>query len=377
MDTLGRGAWCWFQAPRAVRHVGDADRTWTGWVTPGGDVAVGYREHDTGATGARILHADFERDDHDNPAFHLTPDGRLLVFYTRHGGPAIHYRVVGPASFTVGPERTISPSTEHTYPNPRTLDGRLHLFYRNAAGSVAYVVHEGGDDWTAERELVTTGGREWCVYPHLSAPAGGRVVAALTFAEGGNHEPHRDVRCVAFDGERLQTVDGRDLGGAADGVPFAETPVVYDSGAGHDAWVWDCAHADAPEIVYATFPTPEEHVYRYARWTGEEWRDRYLADGDSYIVSGNDELYYSGGVTLDPAERGVCYLSAGDHSGSTLQRYERDGEGWRTTTVADGEQNVRPVVPWNRHPEEGALWLRGSYTHYADGGYDTRIVGQD
>jgi hypothetical protein len=376
MDDLGDGAWCWFQAPRALRHVGGHDRTYAGWVSPEGDIVAGYRDHDTGERGTVTLHERFERDDHDNPAFHVA-DGRLLAFYTRHGGPEIHYREVDPGSLSLGPEETIAPSSEHTYPNPRVLDGDLHLFYRNARGSLAYVVRE-GEDWSGERELITTGGREWCVYPQVSAVADGRVAVALTFAEGGTHDPHRDVRCVTFDGNVVRTVGGRALGVAPESVAFSETPVVYDSGSGHHAWVWDCAHAAQPEIVYATFPSTDDHRYRYARWTGEEWHDEALVDAGSHIVEGNAETYYSGGAALDGAESGVCYLSVGDHDGSELLRYERGVGGWTATTVAeaDGEQNVRPVVARNRHPDTPVLWLRGRYTYYADGGYETRIVEQ-
>ncbi|MFB6219539.1 MAG: BNR-4 repeat-containing protein [Halobacteriaceae archaeon] len=370
METIGDGAWCWFQDPRALRR---GDRTYAGWVTPGGDIAAGYRDHGTGARAAGLLHAGFERDDHDAPAFHATGD-RLLAFYTRHNGPAIHWRALAPDTLAPGPERTLAPSTEHTYPNPRTLDGRLHLFYRNARGSVAYVVREDGA-WSDERELVTTGGREWCVYAKLSAPADGRITLALTFAESGRHDPHRDVRVVTFDGAALRTVGGRRLGGAADGLPFREMPVVYDSDAGHDAWVWDCAGAP-PEVVYATFPETDDHRYRYARWDGGEWHDERLADAGSHIVGDNDELYYSGGAALDGA--GGVYASVGDHGGSELRHYERRGDGsgaeWAATTVARGEQNVRPVVPRNG-PEE-VCWLRGRYTHYADGDYEARVVSQ-
>ena len=91
-------------------------------------------------------------------------------------------------------------------------------------------------------------------------------------------------------------------------------------------------------------------------------------------------------MALDGERAGVCYGSVGDHEGSALRRYERAGtdgpEGgaddahWTTTTLAgDAVQNVRPVVPRNRHENLPVLWMRGSYEHFRDERYDTAVVG--
>jgi hypothetical protein len=377
------GAWCWFQDPRAVRHVGRADRTYTGWVTRGGDIEVASYDHATGDVERTTLHADFEEDDHDAPSVYVDEDDRLLVFYTAHGGPEIHYRrSAGPEDVTsFEPARTIAPSGGHTYPNPRRLGDELFLFYRNGNGSLSFVTS--GDDgrtWSEERELVTTGGRDWCVYFKISAVRDGTVDAGLTYAQGGRHEPHRHVRHARFDGRELRTADGDAVGGDGEPTTIWETPSVYDSDdTGHDAWIWDCSATDGvPELVYAELRSQTDHAYRYARWTGEGWRDVPLADAGSHIVEGNDETYYSGGVYLDHERTGVCYLSVGDHANSVLERAETvdGGESWETTTVADGGgQNVRPVVPRNRSDDLPVLWMRGSYTYYANREYDTGIVG--
>lgn len=401
VELTDDGAWCWFQDPRAARHVGDRDRTYAGWVTRGGDVELGAYDHDAGEATTATLHADFEEDDHDAPGIAFLPDGRVVAFYTAHGGPNVRYRVgETPEALSFGPERAFAPSGGHTYANPRWIGGRLFLFYRNDRGSLAYVVHEGtdaGDDplpvdgWSDERELVTTGGREWCVYFKLDCVRGGAVEMGLTFAEGGRDEPHRHVHHARFDGDALAAADGSALGRAGAGtlpVEFRATPTVYDSGeTGRDAWIWDCAAPrGAPQLVYAELPDPGEHRYRYARWTGDDWVDVPLADAGSYIVRDSDERYYSGGVALDGERAGVCYGSVGDHEGSVLRRYERAGtdgrEGsaddgyWTTTTLAgDAVQNVRPVVPRNRHEDLPVLWMRGSYEHFRDERYDTAVVG--
>jgi hypothetical protein len=387
------GAWCWFQDPRAVHHAGEHDRTYAGWVSVDGDVEVASYDHDDGVVTRTTLHADFERDDHDAPTFHVDAEGRLLVVYSGHNGPSIHYRrSETPEDVSAfGPERSISPSAGHTYPSPRQLGDTLYLLYRNAAGSVACVTStDDGRTWSAERELVTTDGRDWCVYRKASAVRDGAVDLGLTFAAGGGHDPHRDVRHLRFDGETLATADGTDLGRRA---TFWDAPVVYDSDAtGHDAWIWDCAAAGgAPELAYAELRAEDDHRYRYATWTGESWRDVPLADGGSHVVaddpgadgpvdlSDNPETYYSGGVVLDHDATGVCYYSTGDHDGSALVRATTDDDGasWeRTELLPEGAQNLRPVVPRDAHADLPVLWMQGSYTFYVDA-YDTAIVGPD
>jgi len=382
------GAWCWFQSPRALHHAGDRDRTYAGWVTVDGDIEVASYDHDDGTVTRTTLHEDFERDDHDAPTFHVDADGRLLVVYSGHAGPTIHYRrSERPEDVSAfGPERTIDPSDGHTYPTPREIGDTLYLLYRNGRGSVACVTSEDdGRSWSDERELITTDGRGWCVYRKASRVRDGAIDLGLTFAVGGGSDPHRDVRHLRFDGDELRTADGTALGRQ---TTLFDAPAVYDSEAtGHDAWIADCSSAGGdPELVYAAFRSEEDHRYRYATWTGEGWRDVPLADAGSHIVADdpeqgvedNPERYYSGGVALDDTDSGVCYYSTGDHDGSTLVRAATDdGTDWdRVELTGDDEQHVRPVVPRDSHPDLPVLWMQGSYTFYVDA-YDTAIVGPD
>ena len=60
-----------------------------------------------------------------------------------------------------------------------------------------------------------------------------------------------------------------------------------------------------PVIVYAAFPATSDHRYRYARWTGSTWDDNEIAAAGGSLYP--EELYYSGGVCLDPADTGGYY----------------------------------------------------------------------
>jgi hypothetical protein len=370
------GGWCWFQDPRAIRHRGDRDRTYVGWITRRGDVRVGAYDHDDDTLVRTTLHAGYEADDHDDPTLAVRPGGRLLVFYTRHGGPAVNYRVsTEPESVVAfGPEERIEPGDDPsvTYPNPRWVDGDLHLFLRNGGSVVDVVSPDDGETWREQRELVSTGGEGWCVYAKISRARGGEVHLGLTHAMGGRDEPHRHIYHARFDGDTLRASDGAVLGRVSDGslpVPLAETTRVFDSEAtGDDAWIWDCATVDGvPQLVFAHLVAPGDHRYRYARWSEDGWTDEPLCHGGTHIVDGaeSDERYYSGGVVLDHDSPGVCYASAGSHDSSRLVRFERREDGWYAEQVAPADaQNVRPVVPWDRHTALRVCWLRGRYTHY-------------
>ena len=87
---LGGGAWSWFGDPRAVTSGGV---TFVGWVDRDGDVMVSSFDHASGERLTSLLAARLNRDDHANPSIQVRPDGRLVVFYSRHVGPAMHYRI--------------------------------------------------------------------------------------------------------------------------------------------------------------------------------------------------------------------------------------------------------------------------------------------
>ena len=391
------GGWCWFQDPRAVRHAGEHDRTYVGWLTRGGDIQVGQYDHDAETVETTTLHADYERDDHNDPTFAVRPDGRLVAFYTRHGGPEVNYRIskepedVG----AFGPERSLEPGLDPqvTYPNPRWIDGDLYLFLRNDGDVVCLVSTDGGGTWSDQRRLVSTGGEGWCVYSKLSRGRDGEVHLGLTHAIGSTNNPHQHVHHARFDGEALRASDGTVLGRVGDGsfpVSMYETTQVFDSDAtGDAAWIWDCSTAGGvAQLAYAQLVSEDEHRYRYARWDPEDggWTDGLLCHGGTHIVAGegNDERYYSGGVVLDHDEPGVCYASIGSHDSSALERWERAGDGWRVDRLAEPDaQNVRPVVPWNRREDLGVCWMRGRYTYFApafseddDAAFKTAVVGR-
>ena len=146
----GFGAWCWFADPRAIAYDG---RVVFGWVDGSGSIMVGD-------TSGRIstLHRELGRDDHDNPAFYVRKDGRLMAFWSGHAGPALYYRTASRDLSQWGPVRTApaNPGGEanYTYPNPVRVGDTLYLFWSGAGFSATYATStDDGETWSEARSL--------------------------------------------------------------------------------------------------------------------------------------------------------------------------------------------------------------------------------
>lgn len=78
------GAWCWFQDERALVYDGKLRVASIGRT---GDVQVTTWDFKTGKIGIATLHPKFQVDDHNAPGMLMRHHGRLMAFYTEHGGP--------------------------------------------------------------------------------------------------------------------------------------------------------------------------------------------------------------------------------------------------------------------------------------------------
>ena len=155
-ELTGSGAWCWFADPRAVHVAGRFRRTYTGWIDSAGNIKLAAFDHDTHVRSTAVLRAGFPVDDHNNPAILALPDGRLLVFFSGHGGRDMFVRrSVRPEDVTAWePATVVGTNLEgrhgYTYPNPVRLaaeGGRIYLFWR------------GGTSTRPSRPPTTTAGR--------------------------------------------------------------------------------------------------------------------------------------------------------------------------------------------------------------------------
>ena len=385
------GAWSWFGGPRALTVGGDITSTFIGWVTSEGDIRVGSYHHDTGSVTSALLHEDFQTDDHANPGLVIGEDGRVMAFYSGHRGRWVIYRqTLRPhdlESWTR--ERAAGPFTNdvrgYTYPNPVRLESRgdsVFVFWRGPGYRTEFAAS--GDDrhWTPARTVIP--GEEQRYF--VTACDDARTVH-IAFNDG-------HPRTVSDNGiSYMRLVDGTFE--RADATPIAsltELPVerdradrVYDGdGPAGRSWLWDIA-ADPlgrPVIVYAAFPSEDDHRYRYARWNGDAWENHDITAAGSWFPTVPEgynlfEPYYSGGICLDHDDPSVVYLSRPVEGVFEIERWWTPDGGvtWESAPVTAGSamNNVRPVVPRNsRLGGPSVIWMHGPYADYMNYGTDLR-----
>ena len=384
------GAWCWFGDPRAVTHEGQHRRTYVGWVSSDGSVVVASYDHETSDVQTSIVRARFQQNDHASPSLLVRPDDRIVVFYSCHRGSRINYRVsTDPEDVSSwGEEKMTGARLDgfggYTYPSPALspTEGDVFLFFRGQGYQPSLLILSGGETWDAGREVLRGAGER----PYAKYAAAGSVIH-MAFTDGHpRREPGNGIHYACYDRGEFRRADGSQIAGM-DELPFAanSADTVYD-GAESDApaWVWDVAadHQGRPVIVFAVFPSAEEHRYRYARWNGTAWEDHEIIAAGSHFPTGPEdgkrfEPHYSGGLALDHEDPSVVYLSRPVLGVFEIERWvtEDGGTTWRWEAVTRGSSvnNVRPCVPRGRLTDgPRVLWMRGDYFDYAD--YSTAIV---
>ena len=393
--SLGGGAWCWFADPRALHHEGVRNQTFLGWIDREGDVKVASYDHVSKVRTTVVLHERLGVDDHNNPALHVRPDGRVMAFYSEHNGAAMYYRVSRwPEDITSwGRERRLPTNTTHdssgsrraygfTYPNPLRLreePNRLWLFWRGGSSWPTFSSSpDGGRTWERARNLIANPHQR----PYVKFAGNGRDRVHVAFTQGHPVQVNSNIYYARYRDGNLYRANGARIKPMSR-VPLSpsEADKVYDTSS--KAWIHDVAHdsAERPVIVFAAIDDSGEHHYRYARWTGRSWRWYRMVSAGRSIADYGKEPYYSGGITLDHENPSVVYLSrqVGGEFEIETWRTPDGGRTWsrNAVTSSSSTENVRPVSPRGLADfgsEMGVLWMRGRYVHYLD--YRTDITAR-
>ena len=379
VPAIGEGAWSWFGDPRAVTHDG---RTYVGWVDLEGDIKVSSFDHASGERVTAVLAARLNRDDHANPSIQVRPDGRLVIYYSRHVGPAMHYRVSSsPEDVTSwGAPQTVPTNTPgirgYTYPNPIRLasESATYLFWRGGNYNPTFSLQDdGGTSWSPARTLITNPGAR--PYVKYDTSGGDTIHVAYTNAHP-NEFPDVNIYYARIRAGKIERVDGTQIGSLDDPITPGEGDHVYDPA--EPTWVHDVAadSAGRPVIVFATFPSAADHRYFYARWTGSAWDIHQITPGGGSIREDGGSPYYSGGLTLDHENPSRVYLSRQVGSSWQVETWttSNGGSSWSSSAVATAGKNVRPVSPRGMSATGGdmsVIWMNGSYPSWV--GYQTQV----
>jgi PKD repeat protein len=381
---MGGGAWSWFGDPRAVHHDG---KTFAGWVDLEGDIKVMSYDHSTDERVTAVLQARLNKDDHANPSIQVRPDGHLVVFYSRHVGPAMHYRVsTRPHDVTEWEEpQTVpvnvagQPPRGYTYPNPVRLEGeeKTYLFWRGDNYNPTFATQgDHSDQWSAARNLILMPGER--PYVKYASSGGDTIHVAYTNA---HPKEFGDVNIyyARVRRGRIETAGGQDIGPLGEPIAPAEGDLVYGN---RQSWVHDVA-ADSdgrPVVVFASFVSDVDHRYHYARWTVSGWEVHEMTVAGGSFRGDGGSPYYSGGLTLDHEDPSRVYLSRRDAGLWRVEAWTTSdgGDTWiqQAVSAPEAQPNVRPVSPRGMpdpfSQDLRVIWMRGPYPNYEE--YATSIA---
>ena len=402
------GAWCWFADPRALHYQNEAgtiNATYIGYIDVHGNVKatqydwVNHRKTDV------LVRSYFQPDDHNNPTFVVLPDERVMIFYTRHTDePKIWYRIsVRPGDISqLGDEKYLATQNNTTYPSPFILSddpNHIYLCWRgiNWHPTIARITMPDAQDncsfdFGPKQIVQSTGARPYAKYQSNGKD---KIYVSYTTGHPDNEMPDwlyfNVIDINKGNGPVLRDLNGKQLSVIADGTfkvnktdAYAQSyPVtIVDKTAGVRNWVWQIA-LDANEHPVIAYPHIDNdktsHTYWYARWTGTEWRNTWVAyAGHAFHQNWNStERCYSGGMALDPDHINDLYLSIPTKDGA----YNKDGvyEIWKYTiddegkvqdnpvqvTTNSAKNNARPfVIPGSKDSKMRLAWMNGDYYYW-------------
>ncbi len=391
------GAWCWFSDPRAVYYEGEYQRTYAGWIDSHGDVIIASYDHQSGEIQSRVLEDGYQIDDHDNPALLFRPDGRLMVFFTKHGGdnPTLLFTMKEPEDLSAWKraelflnDKDFYPelNSTNTYVNPVMLseeNNRIYLFWRGMDNKPNYSFSDDlGETWSMGRILINPDPLYPMRRPYVKVSSNGKDRIWFVFTDGHpRREPQNSIYCIYYEKGSLHKVTGEEIRQLGDEpVHPGETSRVYDASvSGAKAWIWDVTQdeEDRPVLVYARFPDDLNHIYSYSRWNGKKWESEDLVNSGSWFPETPEgeterEPNYSGGIVLDHEDPNTVYVSVTRDSVFEIEMMTRKRKGkWTTEAITTGsdKDNIRPFAIRNAGPGNPLqlLWMQNTrYVHYTD-----------
>lgn len=399
------GAWCWFSDPRAIYKNG---KTFLGYVNSFGNIEIASFEYALGELKTSVLHRFLHKDDHANPSLLLLPDGKLMVFYTKHSnccgskGPYEMFYRISEEPYDISgwsEEMKTNQNTEgwaaYCYSNPVLLpeeDNKIYLFWRGGNFRPNFSVSsDQGVTWSAARTLVNHKEEEGNVRPYLKVSGNGNDKIHFAFTDGHpRNEPQNSIYYMGYQNGNLLKATGEKIASLED-VPVApaEAHLVYDANkTGNKAWIWDVAEdTDGnPVVVYAVFPNDSNHLYYYSKWDGQKWNNYELVNSGKWFPETPEgktepEPNYSGGIILDHEDPSTAYLSRNIDGVFEIEKWQtrNNGKSWKVYPITQGSDydNVRPFAVRNASKDNPlqVLWMNNHrYRFYTD--YHTSIRGK-
>jgi rhamnogalacturonyl hydrolase YesR len=392
------GAWCWFSDPRAVYFKGQHERTYMGFVSSTGDIFVQSNDHTTGETTTHVLYDKLQADDHTNPSLLFLPDGRLMLFFTRHNGNIYYTQSKLPEDISAFEKvDSLNFGSRLCYTNPIMLSAeknRIYLFFRGGYDwKPSFISSDDlGKSWSLPKTLVSKKVYDMNNRPYVKIVSDGISNIHFAFTDGHpREENHNSIYYLRYERGKFYDAFGKKIGDIKN-LPLRQeaVPKAFDGIVNNQrAWIWDIALTPdkRPVIAFTTMPEETQHFYNYGIWTGKTWTHRRICEAGSAFPrlirekqNRDAEPHYSGGISLDHNNPAIVYLSKPRDDRFEIEQWTTADEGKTFThqalTSKSLKDNVRPIVvrnaPQTLSPR--VLWMNvNRYEHYSN--FNTAIKG--
>lgn len=390
------GAWCWFSDPRAIY---EGDKIISGWVKVDGGVEAASFHPETKAVKTKILYPQLQSDDHNNPAFVKTADGKIIAAYTTHSGrDGFFINTATDSKNVLSFEEAVKiplldsaelkkfPKVHVTYANPYRLEAendRLYCFGRWTGYKPNMMwSDDNGQNWTKSKVFITNKPFDPNNRPYVKYYSDGKSKIHLIFTDGHPRvEPTNSVYYACYESGAFFRADGSKITDLQN-MPFEpkNASVIYQSNEEEGrAWIADVAQDEKgnPVILYTRSPSETDHRYWYAKYDGNQWINTEMCKAGKWFPQTQEgkterEPHYFGNMSLNPVNTNVVYLSREIKGVFEIERWETsdDGKTWKTQAVTQNSKldNVRPYVPRDGDAkQEVVLWMENQkYIHYTN-----------
>lgn len=410
VQTLNNdGAWCWFSDPRAIYVDGKDNTILTGWVKSDGSIETAILDTEKNKIKTQVIYPQLEIDDHDNPAFLQLSDKSIMAFYAKHCALDMYWNkadfdedVVFGDITTYDPiiksELDKYPHRQVTYANPYQLskeDDRIYVLGRWTGFKPNIMWSDDhGESFTKSKVFIAEEGFRRNNRPYVKYYSDGKSRIHIIMTDGHpRKEATNSVYYAYFENKAFWRMDGTKICNL-DEIPFQPTDatVVYkateETGR---AWVYDVV-ADKkgrPTILYARYPSEQEHLYYYATYDGRQWHNNKICHSGKWFPQTQEgkverEPHYSGGLTIHPLEHNTVYVSKQVNGVFEIEKYVTPDKGmtWEVTAITQNSKydNVRPVVPRNMSKKDKTmvLWMENEkYIHYTNYKSNIKYIVED
>ncbi|MCD8048290.1 MAG: DNRLRE domain-containing protein [Clostridia bacterium] len=396
------GSWCWFADSRSLHHDNEElgiNNTYVGYIDVHGSIKAMQYNHNTDEISYVLVRSNFQPDDHDNPAFLVLPDDRVMIIYSRHTDEkAFYYRISQVAGdiTTLGEEHKLVTSANTTYPNPFILSDdpdHIYLCWRgtNWHPTIAQLSMPDENDeisftW-GPKQIVSSSAQSSGCRPYAKYVSDGVSKIHITYS--ATHPDNINPVSLYYNYIDINDMTVRDINGTVKATlsssPFkvdnTETDsafVVDDRSTSQRGWVWDIAlDGDTPVIAMVRINSDKtQHDYYYAKydWDTQSWTKTYIADGGGWFHQSSTEKCYSGGMSIDHDDPSIIYASY-PVEGLFGEVYEivkitmsEDGSevvSREYITQNSEKNNIRPYAISGASDDEIKLvWLNGDYYYW-------------